>query len=108
MKYRLLCSVLALAVACAGLPTLAFADQDQGATPQPVCVCDTLCAEGAVNTDCPLCRADLLACTGTDPGATTLPDQPGPDGPAAPSPSRAASSAPTPFPERISAAGRAA
>ena len=82
MKYRLLCSVLALAMVCASWPTLAFADQDQDAMSQPLCVCDTLCAEDAVNTDCPVCRTDLLACIGTDPGATPSPDQSEPNGPA--------------------------
>lgn len=34
------------------------------------CICKTLCAEGNVNLDCPVCSAegaDLTACKGTDP-----------------------------------------
>lgn len=86
MKRRLLCFVLTLAVFCGSLPTPAFAAQDAGqdAVPPLQCVCDTRCAEDAVNTGCPVCAADFLVCSGTAADETIPESQPDAGTPAAP------------------------
>ena len=37
------------------------------------CDCETRCAPGKVNTDCPVCRTDLNECTGEEPEPTPEP-----------------------------------
>lgn len=37
------------------------------------CDCETRCAPGEVNTDCPVCRTDLNECTGEEPEPTPTP-----------------------------------
>ena len=54
MKKRLLSILLSLAMALTMLPTAAFAvDGSSEETPQ--CICTEHCAEGNVNSDCPVC-----------------------------------------------------
>lgn len=64
MKRKLLSVFLALSL-CAGLiPTAALAAGDA-----PGCTCETACAEGAINADCPVCgveNADLSLCAGRE------------------------------------------
>lgn len=39
------------------------------------CDCKVKCEAGAVNTDCPVCRTDLNACTGEEPEPTPEPSE---------------------------------
>lgn len=39
------------------------------------CDCETRCAPGEVNTDCPVCRTDLNECTGEEPEPTPEPSE---------------------------------
>lgn len=41
-------------------------DRQDGEDWQDKCVCGTKCAEDAVNTDCPVCAADYVACAGKE------------------------------------------
>ena len=69
MKKRLLASLLSLAMVLTLLPTAALAmenEPDTGNPPQE-CICETLCTEEAVNTECPVCAEDISACTGAVP-----------------------------------------
>ena len=61
---RLVAAFVSLCMVLTMLPTMAFADEIE-AGQEPVCTCTTLCTEGHVNADCPVCSAegaDLSAC----------------------------------------------
>lgn len=69
MKKRLLASLLSLAMVLTLLPSAALAvenEPDTGDPPQE-CICETLCTEETVNTECPACVEDISACTGMAP-----------------------------------------
>ena len=69
MKKRLLASLLSLAMVLTMLPSAALAVEDEPDTGDPPqeCICETLCTEEAVNTECPVCAEDISACTGMAP-----------------------------------------
>ena len=52
------------------MPTLAFAeDEVSNGSADSQCVCEVQCADGSVNTDCPVCGsdgADLTKCLGSN------------------------------------------
>ena len=71
MKKRILASLLPLVMILSMFPT-ALAAEDVTPTDEPtqnevVCICDALCTEEMVNTDCPVCggEAGYTACTYT-------------------------------------------
>ena len=65
MKKRICATFLALCLIMSLLPANALAAELGEEEPQAAaCTCDTLCTEGAVNELCPVCMADITACTG--------------------------------------------
>lgn len=65
---RLSAMSLCLCLMMGLLPVRVLATDTQPAEDTPVCICETLCTEGDVNTECPVCSAegaDLNQCTGT-------------------------------------------
>lgn len=73
MKKRLFAVLVCLCMVISMLPVSAFAeggDTDGSSPAEPVCICETLCTEGAVDAACPVCSAegaDLSACKGEAP-----------------------------------------
>ena len=53
--------------AIVGTPCGFVCEVCQGAIEQEQCSCSTLCTEGAVNPECPVCSADFSACQGKTP-----------------------------------------
>ena len=41
---------------------------------RPACACSVKCAAGAINTDCPVCAANMTECVGTAPEPEPTPD----------------------------------
>lgn len=41
---------------------------------RPACTCSVKCAAGAINTDCPVCAANMTECVGTAPEPEPTPD----------------------------------
>lgn len=74
-------ALTALALCLSLLPTAAWAAEETPAPEAPTfCTCKTLCMEGSVNADCPVCGAegaDLTLCAGTVPDTET-PEEDGP------------------------------
>ena len=72
MKKRILACLLMMCMLVTMVPATAFAAEDVAPTDEPqqneaVCICDALCTEGTVNTDCPVCGGEVgyTACTYT-------------------------------------------
>lgn len=59
MKKRLLGILLCLCMVLTLFPALAFAEGGEGET--SVCTCETACAAGAMNAECPVCGAEGAA-----------------------------------------------
>ena len=63
MKRRLLATFLSLCLLVGLLPTVALAtDEEPGAEPASVCICEARCTEGAADKTCPVCAADYTVC----------------------------------------------
>ena len=71
MKKRILASLLSLVMVLSMFPTALaagnFTPTDEPQQDEAVCICDALCTEGTVNTDCPVCGGEVgyTACAGT-------------------------------------------
>lgn len=71
MRKRLLASLLSLVMVMSLVPVSALAaeGEEPGGDPAPVCTCETLCTEGAVDENCPVCAGDFALCTYKEPPA---------------------------------------
>ncbi len=58
MKRRVLSLLLCLCMALSLLSVTVFAEGSEEPAQVPVCTCETACAEGAVNVNCPVCGAE--------------------------------------------------
>ena len=68
MKKRICATFLALCLIMPLLPASALAaEPGEEESQAAVCTCETLCTEGTVNEQCPVCMADIAACTGEAP-----------------------------------------
>ena len=70
MKKRLFSVFICLCMVVFTFPVTAFAQDVDELLADPVCTCATLCTEGEVDENCPVCsaeNADLSACTGEAP-----------------------------------------
>ena len=72
MKKRILACLLMICMLVTMVPATAFAAEEVAPTDEPmqneaVCICDALCTEGTVNTDCPVCgdETGYTTCSGT-------------------------------------------
>lgn len=64
------------APATAGTPCAYDCEICSAAANEPAkCTCETKCAEGAVNAECPVCTADSSACSGTAAAPEPIPPQ---------------------------------
>ena len=58
MKRRFLSLLTAFALCLTLIPTTAFADDEERGEDVSPCICETTCAEGVMNPDCPVCGAE--------------------------------------------------
>ena len=58
MKRRFLSLLTAFALCLTLIPTTAFADDEERGEDVSPCICETVCTEGAMNPDCPVCGAE--------------------------------------------------
>ena len=58
MKRRFLSLFTAFALCLTLIPTTAFADDEERGKDVSPCICETTCAEGVMNPDCPVCGAE--------------------------------------------------
>ena len=73
---RILPLFLSLALCLGMVPPAALAADTEPQEGTEACICDTLCTEGGVNADCPVCGAvgaDLTQCLGRTPRTTRAP-----------------------------------
>ena len=54
---------------------LALMDEPPAEKAAPVCSCETHCTVGHIDTNCPVCAADMTACLGTDPEPEPEPEE---------------------------------
>lgn len=72
-KKRILSILLSVLLILSMLPVSVLAEGTESADGETACVCETLCTEDSVNSNCPVCGAegaDLFQCLGTGEGET--------------------------------------
>ena len=71
MKKRLLATLLTLCLIAGLLPASVLAAPSGQDPASAACICTEACAEDAINTDCPVCRAEPTGCSHRTVGSGT-------------------------------------